>query len=211
MIGFSSFSLEKELNYIRLSAQMVVQFEHAGDESYCVGTPRCWDDALLPKLCIANRDIHFICMKKIAYRCYNRITDYKGVWELLGESPGEYNSYYDIPSGRIYWGIKKAKNITENDIKKSPMLILTKQGQILPYEAIFSCFADTLCGLDIDELGLIVKRIHNILPDSVVLCYCARETANLHVCGDNAESLIGEAESEHWEGVQWEVARFNPF
>ena len=69
----------------------------------------------------------------------NRITDYKGVWKLLGFSDRSgFASFYDLIDKRVYWGIKEEKNHLIFSRFSQLALCSTEKMDVLEFGSMFS-------------------------------------------------------------------------
>lgn len=201
MIRFNNFSIRKQNAQVVLHADCL--YEPTIDEkgSFELGTPICWDETLLSRLCFTGYINYHIFSHTIAREKVNRITDYKKVWGLCNIPEGVYSNYYDNSASRTYFGI----DVSHDDIgfrsRSSSVIVLCPNDQMIPYETLFSFFCNSKNNYFESPNFTHLKSISDLLPKCIVLHYSFNGYAQLIVLGNSVESLFYNNDCSVWENL----------
>lgn len=116
------------------------------------------DNAILFKTINAFRYKYAFYLSGMNLDRVNRITDYKGVWSLVGEPNREgYASYYDLADRRIYWGIQEKEQLVFSSLSQLALCSMDKLdvsgvGSMLLGKDLTSINADGLLNIIKDTL-----------------------------------------------------------
>lgn len=199
---YDTFKMETQTDYVKLSAEAIIQFKDVRDELYgqcfSFGTPKCWDDAFLEKINILLYDIYYLCTSTVSLGNYNSVTDYKKVWGLIDITPGIYDNSYLIQRGKVYFGIKQVSGKNGFLSAISPTLILVPKEKTILSKEIFNIFErnefDFLSDYT-DGYNLIFSEIQRLIPNSILL----RCGDGLNIYGKDIEKLFTANDIQKWE------------
>lgn len=196
MLIFNDFSIREKNGLYILSANASLQFENLFDESYALGTPSCWDDALVNSISIEDFNIYHICVHTVAFERHNRITDYKKIWGLTNTEPGMFDGMYDSAHGRVYFGITKESATTGFRKPNSSLMMLVPKSQDFHPEPIYSLFKD--CSFDFVSTSSynIFGALQKIVSNSLVLYYSV-EKMTLYIGGCEG-NLFDQKDVDFW-------------
>lgn len=198
MIIFDNFIMAKSRNYLELFADVVVCFDKIGEENFELGVPDCWSLEILKKLNINCFDLYFIYGKILPHGKYNKRTDYQKIWGLRHVEKGEFDNWYDISEGRVYFGIKKGSDSETFLNETASVVILIPVGNKPEFNIIFNCFKDTEFDFTKGKGQETFGAFEKLFPDAIVLQYCITERASLSIWGNGVESLFDDIDVQSW-------------
>lgn len=201
MVVYHNYQVIRGKNFLKLSTEALVQFEHIDSEDYSMGTPKCWDEDFLQTIDVNAYKIFFICTKTVRHGFYNRLTDYKKVWGLNHISPGIFEGAYDNTKGRVYFGIVKANGEEGFNSYIAPTLMLIPKEQDISPVQVFDCFKKSKIDFTVRENHSVLAQLQAVVPNSIILHYCIAGEISLSIYGHNAESLFPEVCIRRWENT----------
>ena len=200
MLQLNHYSIYKEHQFYELTADSLLQFEHALDEDYRPGTPKCWDDTLIKRTPMDDFDVYHLCIHTVAHGAHNRITDYRKIWGLQNIAPGIYDGSYDCSRGRVYFGITKKPAATGFRLPTSSLMVLLPNGQTLDPERLFSLFRNRSFDFTDPHYREIFRDMQNLVPNALVLYYSAEQPA-LSIWGCERD-LFTMQDGEDWNASE---------
>lgn len=194
-----SYNLKQKKSRVKISADVCIQFETYGEESYCIGTPQCWDDTFLSRINIEDYDVYHICYCLVRSGKYNSITDHKKIWGLLGAAHGLFDGTYLTNNGKVYFGIScgHGEECFKSDAS-AIIILLPKQTQICPND-IFDLFKKESCEFYDKGTDAILSTIAAWLRDSIVLRYTYVNEISMSIFGSGAEKIFNQSDIRTWQ------------
>lgn len=186
MIALDNYHLDKESNHVVFSARPLITIEH--DEAMEMGKmPKRWNEALHDKIDFEKYDQYSVCTHECLHGFYNRLTDYKGIWKLLGIADGIADCSYDVNKGRVYWGITKTLNLYQQCHIRN-VAILLPRGKSLPIDEIKQLWEDKQIGFEIHPNKDLFQIMQNIMPNAYLIYYTENEGCRLELYGFQVEN-----------------------
>lgn len=202
----------KEPGHVKLYAEMLVRYENEYSESLQQGTPKWWDDYLLQNIDIDNFNIIFICSCTVPRGQYNRVTDYKKVWNLNELERGIYDNAYMNDAGKVYFGIIQAQGELAFRSNTAATILLVKKEFEVVCEDIFQIFQkyryDFSAVINSDDS--IYSQVCGLYEDSILLRYNCTDETSLNIYGDNIERLFFNLDVSKFNNCEEDVVYRKP-
>ena len=199
MIKFCDYQIRKSSNKITLTANYFYDPSCSEPKSFVLGTPKCWDDAILDRLPINEYINYHIFSYVLRREKVTRITDYKKVWGLNRIKEGVFSNYYDTNRERIYFGVDISYGIEGFRTILSPTILLIPHDSCPASENIFNCFNKLQINFSHEETELKINQIQQMIPNSIILHYAHHSGASLTIYGDNVDSIFDSRDCLIWE------------
>ena len=209
---FDSNEIKKEPGYIKLYAEMLVQYENEYCENLQRGTPKWWDDYILQNVEIDDYHIYFICSCVLPRGQYNRVTDYKKVWGLNGIERGIYDNSYMSDSGIVYFGIVQAHGEMAFRSNTASTILLVKKEMDIVCENILEIFQNyeydfkTMRGSE----NIMLKSVCELYENSILLRYNYIGEISLDIYGKNIEQTFSKIDISQYDNSEAEVVYRKP-
>lgn len=192
------YRLHSDHKSIILDGDCEIEFEYSDNEIIRLGTPKCWDDALLSRLDFEELSIYHICGTLMEHGRYNAVTDHRKIWGLNHLEKGLYDNSYMVKNGKVYFGITqgKGKDCFLSDTS-STMLLVPDRCELDPNE-VFLLFKDKEVEFRKSDVVESLKTLIDIVPDLIALHYSAFNGAKLYILNQSIEGLLKESDLMSW-------------
>lgn len=200
---YCDYLVERETSYLKITANLFLDFQHSDNELVVLGTPKWWDDYVISKINLCEFDIYFLCACTVSHGEYNRLTDYKKVWGLHKIEKGFYDNYYENAKGRVYFGILKGvEQPALNYIGSSTILLLPKTFK-LDENKIFNIFRDHKFDFSETKISKLqaLAEVSMLYDGSILLKYNSREEISLTIFSNRLEGWFTEDVLSSYEGA----------
>lgn len=198
MLVYDSYKLQKKANYIKVMADVSVEYVFSDNEVYVIGTPSCWDECILKRINISQYNMFHLCITTVHNGKYNRITDYKKIWGLNHLPIGEYENSYITEKGKVYYGSIHSSPQESFYADYSSLIILVPTIQFfdpnIVFQYLFVHNFDFVTMVD----DKICDEIQKLVPGSIVLCFCSDDEISLSVFGAQMEDLFVMDDVKSW-------------
>lgn len=190
-VKYDSYKVEKRADYVRLSAEALVELENVHDnESFAVAIPEYWKNRFLSKININNYDIYYLYSCTIPANQVNSITNHKKIWGLGNITPGLYHNSYFNDVGKVYFGIKEIKE-EKNFLDTTANILLLPRGENVAAEKIFNIFEMNRFDFNaINGFNFVFAEIQRLLPTSILLNYAFCHDLSLNIYGQGVEDFF---------------------
>lgn len=193
------YELRINSSSVTLSANASLLFDKPGSETINFGTPKCFDNTLIQRLAIEEFSIIHICSKFIAHGFYNSITDYKGIWNMIGLSRGEFDGSYITKKGKVYFGIKCGKGKTCFFSDTSAIMLLVPNELQINNEDIFQRFKKNK--VDFSDRAEINKTLHELVEScqgTLAIHYDVGGERAIDLFGIGCKTIFKEDDFKKW-------------
>lgn len=128
------------------------------------GTPSCWEN--IWEIFLSKQDMirYDIFHTHLLHGTHSRITDYKGVWGLLGGvEKGEAECAYFTDEGKTYIGIRKTADLTLIGRNSSNVILLLPSGTAHSSQSILDMLAENNADFQSDSYETAFAQVTDLL------------------------------------------------